>query len=144
MIVENQELLIAVTQALELAITRSEVSIVDGSADTQYSFGPFTLDPAARTLTRDGEAVPLGAKPFDLLVFLVQRRGQVISKEDLFRGVWPDCIVDAANLPQNIFFLRKILGEKAGDNRYISTLPGRGYSFVAALRQHRSCQVPNH
>ena len=74
--------------------------------------------------------VPIGAKTFDLLVFLLERRGQVLTKETLLRGVWPETIVEEANLAQHVSSLRKILGEKAGENRYITTLPGRGYSFV--------------
>ena len=135
---EDQELLMAVAHSIELAIERSHDPSIDPNVDNQYSFGPFTLDPAARLLRRNGEMITVGAKPFDLLVFLVERRGQVVSKEKLLRGVWPESVVEEANLAQNISFLRKVLGEKAGENRYISTIPGRGYSFVAVLHQHRA------
>jgi DNA-binding winged helix-turn-helix (wHTH) protein len=138
---EDLEMLRTVAHSLELAMARSRVSETEPSRDDQYSFAPFTLDPIARTLRRDGETVPIGAKTFDLLVFLVERRGQVLTKEALLRGVWPETIVEEANLAQHVSSLRKILGEKAGENRYISTLPGRGYSFVAIVKQHRVCTV---
>jgi DNA-binding winged helix-turn-helix (wHTH) protein len=138
---EDLELLIAVGHSLELAMAKSLTLISDTSRDKQYSFGPFMLDPAARMLRRNGEIVPVGAKPFDLLVFLVERRGQVLSKENLLRGVWPESLVEEANLAQNVSFLRRILGEKAGENRYISTLSGRGYSFVAIVQQFQDCNV---
>lgn len=136
---EDLEMLTTVAHSLELAMARSGVSEVAPSRDDQYSFAPFTLDPIARTLRRDGEMVPIGAKTFDLLVFLVARRGQVLTKDILLRGVWPETIVEEANLAQHVSSLRKVLGEKAGENRYISTVPGRGYSFVAIVQQHRAC-----
>lgn len=138
---EDLEMLRTVAHSLELAMARSRVSEIEPSREDQYSFAPFTLDPIARTLRRDGETVPIGAKTFDLLVYLVERRGQVLAKETLLRGVWPETIVEEANLAQHVSSLRKILGEKAGENRYISTLPGRGYSFVAIVKQHRVWSV---
>ncbi len=138
---EDLEMLRTVAHSLELAMTRLRVSEVESDRDDQYSFAPFTLNPIARTLRRAGEAIPIGAKTFDLLVFLVERRGLVLTKDALLRGVWPETIVEEANLAQHVSSLRKILGERAGENRYISTLPGRGYSFVATVQQHRVCNV---
>ena len=138
---EDLEMLRTLAHSLELAMARSRVSEIESSSDDRYSFAPFTLDPIARTLRRDGEMVPIGAKTFDLLVFLVERHGRVLTKDTLLRGVWPETFVEEANLAQHVSSLRKVLGEKAGENRYISTLPGRGYSFVAIVRQHRVCSV---
>jgi DNA-binding winged helix-turn-helix (wHTH) protein len=85
--------------------------------------------------------VTIGAKAFDLLVFMVERRGQVISKDELLGGVWPESVVEEANLAQHISLLRRTLGERPGENRFIATVPGRGYSFVAALQRDRCAAV---
>lgn len=94
-----------------------------------YEFGPFRLDPQKRTLLRDGADVPLTPKVFDTLLALVQNSGETISRDELMKAVWPDSFVEESNLTQNIFVLRKALGA----DRYIVTLPGRGYQFVARV-----------
>jgi DNA-binding winged helix-turn-helix (wHTH) protein/Tfp pilus assembly protein PilF len=99
------------------------------------SFSPYRLDFARRLLLRGGEPVPLHPKALDILIVLVQHRGEVVSKDDLMKAVWPDAFVEEANLSQNIFVLRKTLGERAQENRFIATIPGRGYSFVATLEE---------
>jgi DNA-binding winged helix-turn-helix (wHTH) protein len=86
-------------------------------------------------LWRDGEVVPLKSKDFDLLLALVSRGGQMLDKDDLIRQVWPDSIVEEGNLSVHIFALRRALGETPDDHRYIVTAPGRGYSFVASVRE---------
>lgn len=97
-----------------------------------YEFGDFRLDAAHRVLSRrDGAPVPLTPRVFDTLLFLVQHAQTVLDKERLMEAVWPDSIVEENNLSQNISTLRRVLGEKAGANRYIATVPGRGYRFVA-------------
>lgn len=98
-----------------------------------YQFGEFRADPVRRLLLRDGEPVAVTAKAFSLLMVLLERRGELIEKDDLLRRVWPDTYVTEANLTQNISSLRKALGERAGDRRYIVTVPGSGYSFVAEV-----------
>jgi DNA-binding winged helix-turn-helix (wHTH) protein len=100
-----------------------------------YEFGPFRLDAVKRLLRRDGEVVPLKSKDFDLLLALVSRSGQTLDKDDLIRQVWPDSIVEEGNLSVHIFALRRALGETPDDHRYIVTAPGRGYSFVASVRE---------
>jgi DNA-binding winged helix-turn-helix (wHTH) protein/Flp pilus assembly protein TadD len=99
------------------------------------AFGPYQLDSERRLLLRGGEPVPLHPKALDILIVLVQHRGEVVSKDDLMKAVWPDAFVEEANLSQNIFVLRKTLGERAQENRFIATIPGRGYSFVANLEE---------
>lgn len=99
-----------------------------------YEFGPFRLDPMKRRLQRHGEDVPLTPKAFDTLLALVERRGQVIEKEELMKVLWPDSFVEEANLAVNISTLRKILGEHPREHQYIVTVPGRGYLFVADVR----------
>src|SRR5215207_32952 len=100
-----------------------------------YEFGDFRLDAARRLLLRrdDGQAVKLTSKAFDTLLYMVRHAGTVLNKDELMRAVWPDTIVEENNLSQNVFALRRALGEKQGENRYIVTVPGRGFSFVAAV-----------
>ncbi len=98
------------------------------------AFGEFRLEPTRRLLLHRDERVPLTAKAFDTLIELVRRRGEVVSKDDLMRAVWPDTIVEENNLNQHIGALRRVLHDRYGENRYIATVPGRGYSFVADIR----------
>jgi DNA-binding winged helix-turn-helix (wHTH) protein/TolB-like protein/Flp pilus assembly protein TadD len=96
-----------------------------------YEFGRFRLKVAERVLLREGELVPLTPKVFDILVTLVEHGGQVVSKEDLMKRVWPNTFVEEGNLTQNISLLRKALGETPGGVQFIETVPRRGYRFVA-------------
>jgi DNA-binding winged helix-turn-helix (wHTH) protein/TolB-like protein len=96
-------------------------------------FGPFELDPVRRTLRREGRPVALSGKPMDLLVTLIEHRDRVLSRGELLATVWPDVIVEEANLTQNVSVLRKTLAEGPGDNTYILTVTGRGYRFVAPV-----------
>jgi DNA-binding winged helix-turn-helix (wHTH) protein/TolB-like protein/Tfp pilus assembly protein PilF len=99
-----------------------------------YAFGPFLLDTRERRLLRDGEAVPLTLKAFDLLQVLVENQGHLMHKEELLRRVWPDAAVEENNLTVTISTLRKALDEGPADRQYIETVPRRGYRFVADLR----------
>src|SRR5262249_39095644 len=101
---------------------------------TIYSFDVFTVDTVRRVLLRDSELVPLTSKAFDLLLALVQSEGRELSKEELMQRVWANQIVEDANLTVTMANLRKALGEKAGDHRFIVTIPGRGYRFVGQLQ----------
>ena len=105
------------------------------SANLLYEFGPFRLDPAERLLLRDGRAVPLTPKVFDILVLLVENGGRLLEKDELMRRVWPDSFVEEGNLTFNISVLRKALGEGHGHHPYIETVPRRGYRFVADVRE---------
>jgi serine/threonine-protein kinase len=100
-----------------------------------YKFGDFRLDVARRLLLRrdNGQAVKLTSKAFDTLLYMVRHAGTILTKDELMRAVWPDTIVEENNLSQNVSSLRRVLGEKQGENRYIATVPGRGFSFVAAV-----------
>jgi TolB-like protein/DNA-binding winged helix-turn-helix (wHTH) protein/Tfp pilus assembly protein PilF len=99
-----------------------------------YEFGPFRVDPDQRLLLRDNQPVPLQPKAFDTLLVLVENSQKVVLKEDLMKTVWPDTFVEESNLTQNIFVLRKILGETPKEPRFIVTLPGRGYRFAGEVR----------
>ena len=100
-----------------------------------YLFDSFRLDPLKRLLLRDGEAVAIPSKIFNTLLTLIESQGQVVHKDDLMTRIWPDTIVEEANLTVYISTLRKILGESKNEHRYIVTVPGQGYQFVGAVRQ---------
>lgn len=99
-----------------------------------YEFGDFRVDTAKRLLLkRDGEPVALTAKAFDALLYLLEHRAVELKKEELMKAIWPGRVVEENNLNQIISTLRRVLGEAKGENRYIVTVPGRGYRFVAEL-----------
>ncbi len=105
------------------------------STNQGYSFGPFRLDPIKRCLYREGELVALTPKAFEILLVLVENHGQIVEREELMKRVWPDSLVEESNLSVNIFALRKALGDSLREHQYIVTVPGRGYSFVAGVRE---------
>src|SRR5690242_18712787 len=84
-------------------------------------------------MLREGEPVPLTPKVFDILITLVENRGQIVEKDDLMKRVWPTTFVEEGNLTQNVSLLRKALGENAGGGQFIETVPRRGYRFVATV-----------
>lgn len=99
-----------------------------------FEFGGFTLDARKRLLCdASGSKIALMPKVFDTLVFLVENAGKVVSKDELLATIWADTIVEENNLTQNISSLRRVLGERPGEHRFISTIPGRGYKFVAEV-----------
>ncbi|HEV8137839.1 MAG TPA: winged helix-turn-helix domain-containing protein [Pyrinomonadaceae bacterium] len=100
-----------------------------------YSFDSFVVDAGKSVLLREGQFVPLTPKAFEILLVLVRNPGRVLKKEELIEEVWPDAFVDENNLPRNISSLRKALGEGPAEHKYIVTLPGQGYRFVAEVRQ---------
>ena len=99
-----------------------------------YEFGPFRMDPDKQVLLREGQPVAVTPKAFETLLVLVRRSREVVTKEELLSAVWPDSFVEEANLSQNIFMLRKALGDTMEERHYIVTLPGRGYRFAAEVR----------
>ncbi len=99
-----------------------------------YEFGPFRLDSERGLLFRNNQPVPLTQKSFEILLALIENREDTVSKDALLKRVWPDTFVDEANLTQHISVLRKAFGETPQDRRFIVTVPGRGYRFVAAVR----------
>jgi len=100
-----------------------------------YEFGLFRLDPAEGLLQRQGQPIPLPPKVFETLCVLVENAGHLVEKDELMRRIWPDTFVEEANLSQNVFSLRKVLGEREGAQDYIETVPKRGYRFVAAVQR---------
>ena len=105
------------------------------SNTTRYVFGEFWIDLSSRRLQRrDGTLVPLTPRVFDTLLLLVEHAGEVLSKDAMMAGVWPNRIVEENNLSQNISTLRRVLGANAGDHRFILTEPGQGYRFIEPVR----------
>ena len=100
-----------------------------------FSFGPFRLSPYARLLERNGSAMPLSSRAFDLLCLLVSRPGEVVSKGELIAKTWPDVTVEESCLRFHITQLRRALGDSQGNERYVINVPGRGYCFVAWVRR---------
>ena len=100
-----------------------------------YEFGPYRVDTALCRLLRANTPVSLAPKAFDLLLLFVSNPGRVLSKTELIETLWPDTFVDEANLSQHVFTLRKALGTQRDGAAYIETVPRRGYSFAAAVRE---------
>jgi adenylate cyclase len=96
-----------------------------------YSFGRFKLDPATRQLVSDGQPVAMGARAFDVLIALIERRERLVTKDELLDLVWPGLVVEENNLQVQVSTLRKLLGADS-----ISTIPGRGYQFVLPLEEN--------
>jgi len=108
---------------------------MEAFTESVYEFGPFRVDTDSRQLLKDGQAVALAPKAFDLLCCLLVHPHRLMSKEELLKSVWPRGFVEEGNLSHNIFLLRRALGESPEQHRTIVTVPGRGYKFVGQLRQ---------
>src|SRR6266581_1155970 len=100
-----------------------------------YEFDDFQLEPDERKLLRRGEVIPLHGKAFELLLALIRNRGKLLTKDALFELVWPDQIVEESNLTVNMSAIRRALGERASNPRYITTISGRGYRFTGDVHQ---------
>ena len=98
-----------------------------------YRFAGFSVDTVRRRLMRDGVPVQLTSKAFDTLLFLIKQHGSTVTKVELMNAVWENTAVEENNLTQQISALRRALGERPNDHRFIVTVPGRGYCFVAEL-----------
>src|SRR6266853_1573134 len=99
-----------------------------------YEFGQFTLVRTEKRLLCDGKAIPLAPKVFDTLVLLVENPGRLIQKDELLEALWPDTVVEEVALAHNVSQLRKALGDRAEEPRFIETVPKRGYRFIAPVR----------
>jgi Tol biopolymer transport system component/DNA-binding winged helix-turn-helix (wHTH) protein len=105
-----------------------------------YAFDRFRVDIVKRLLLRDGAPVPLTPKAFDILVLLLQRRDGVVEKDEILRDIWHGTVVEENNLARNISTLRKVLDDTPGQNRFIVTIPGRGYQFVGDVEESEAPQ----
>jgi DNA-binding winged helix-turn-helix (wHTH) protein len=102
-------------------------------AGMSFVFGQFRLFPTQRLLTEADKPVRLGSRAFDILVALLERPGELVTKEELMARVWPNTFVAPANLAVHISALRRALGDRREGNRYVLNIPGRGYRFVAPV-----------
>lgn len=112
------------------------------SSPVSYEFGEFRVDTLKRQLRGCDQLLPLTSKAFDTLNVLIQNRGETLSKHDLMDAVWGDTAVEENNLTQQISALRKTLGERPDEHKYIVTVPGRGYSFVAPVVEVNMIERP--
>jgi len=99
-----------------------------------YEFGAFRLDAQERVLLRQGEIVPLTPKAFEMLLALVENSGRLLGKQELMKRLWPDSFVEEGSLAQNVSLLRRVLGENVEGERFIETVPRRGYRFIGSVR----------
>jgi DNA-binding winged helix-turn-helix (wHTH) protein/TolB-like protein len=109
-----------------------------------YEFGPFRLEPEERLLLADNQSVPIAPKYFELLVFLVQNQGRLVTKDRIMEAIWSNSFVEEANLTVAISAIRKALGEKESSVQYIETVPKKGYRFAAPVRELEVEEAPAH
>ncbi len=112
----------------------SDKKVMETISEKTFSFAEFELDTAKRLLLKAGQPLALNPKAFDLLTVLVNNHGQILSKDELLDRVWEGSFVEENNLTVHISALRKIFGEKKGEHQFIATIPGKGYKFVAEIR----------
>jgi predicted ATPase/DNA-binding winged helix-turn-helix (wHTH) protein len=105
----------------------------DAAAYAKLKFGPFELSIGERLLRREGVVLPLGSRALDILIYLAERPGEVIAKQELIDHVWPDVTVEEGSLRVHVAAIRKALGDGQFGNRYIANIKGRGYSFVGTV-----------
>jgi TolB-like protein/Tfp pilus assembly protein PilF len=121
--------------ALAQSLSKVLKVLMEDKNPTTYEFGLFRLLTTERLLLRAGRPVPLAPKVFETLLAFVQNRGRLLTKDELMNLIWGDTVVEEGNLTQNIFVLRKVLGETPADHRYVVTIPLQGYRFVAPVRE---------
>ena len=98
-----------------------------------FSFGPFHLIPVQRLLLEGEKPLRLGSRALEILIALVERHNELVTKEELMARVWPNVFVESSNLTVHIAALRRVLGDGLNGNRYLVNIPGRGYRFVAPV-----------
>ena len=100
---------------------------------TRLVFDNYKIDPANRTVSRDGRELAVTGKDFDLLVFFARNPGRLLEKGELMTAVWPDSFVEEGNLAKHVSILRKLLDDTAKEHKYIATVQGKGYRFLAVV-----------
>jgi predicted ATPase/DNA-binding winged helix-turn-helix (wHTH) protein len=129
-------------KSLPIAVKRIGMAYSADASTRILAFGPFRLHPARRVLLEGDAPVRLGSRALDILITLVERPGEIVSKDELIARVWPNTVVEEANLRVHIGALRKVLGDGQSGARYVTSVPGRGYSFTPPVAQidgqHRS------
>jgi DNA-binding winged helix-turn-helix (wHTH) protein len=104
-----------------------------GAAPAKVSFGPFCLLPTQFLLREGDKPVSLGSRALEILIALLERRGELVSKQELMARVWPNVFVEPANLTVHMSALRRALRDGRDGHRFIVNIPGRGYRFVASV-----------
>ena len=110
-----------------------EAHRIKGASAWSIFFGPFCLLPAQQLLLHEDEPVPLGSRAMDILIALVERAGELVSKEELMARVWPNTFVAPANLTVQLCAVRRALGDGRNGSRFVINISGRGYRFVAPV-----------
>ena len=118
-----------------------EADPIDVSAQGAITFGPFRLFPTQRLLLEGEKTVHLGSRAFNILISLVERPGELVTKDELMARVWPGTFVEQGNLAVQVAALRRALGEGEMGNRYLANIPGRGYRFVAPVSVSQRSQT---
>ena len=113
-----------------------------GNAEVQFMFGDYVLDPDRRELTRGSEAIAVGPQVFDLLVYLVQNREHVVSKDGLLHAVWGGRIVSESTMTSHINAVRKAIGDSGVEQRLIRTVARKGFRFVGNVTEAQSSDRP--
>src|ERR1700688_595209 len=108
-------------------------AMADDDVHRNLQFGPFELSSSERVLRRDGVMLPLGGRALDILIYLADRPGEVIAKQELIDNVWSDVTVEEGSLRVHVAAIRKALGDGQFGNRYIANINGKGYSFVGTV-----------
>ena len=115
-------------------VTREKRANPAGQALNEIAFGPFRLLPTQFLLLEGDKRVPLGSRALEILVALLERPGELVTKQELMDRVWPNVFVEPANLTVHISALRRALRDGRDGNRFIINIPGRGYRFVASIQ----------
>jgi DNA-binding winged helix-turn-helix (wHTH) protein/tetratricopeptide (TPR) repeat protein len=114
---------------------RRSASDLTAQEPPTYRFGSHTLDGRERRLLGDGVAIPLKPRAFDTLLYLVERAGHLVPKEELLKELWPDSVVEESTLAKNVWLVRRALSEGEGEDRFIETVPRIGYRFIAPVER---------
>lgn len=107
-----------------------------GRSSRSFIFGPFVLQPECQRLLKNDAPVRLGGRALEILTALVERPGEIVSKQQLLARVWPNTFVEQDNLKTNVAQLRRALGERHAQPCFIATVVGRGYRFVSPVRTY--------
>src|ERR1700751_768188 len=107
------------------------VQQIDSPTAMRLRFGPFELNVAERCLRKADQVIPLGGRSYDILVALLERAGEVVTKAELIARAWPDVTVEEGSLRVHLSAVRKALGDGQFGNKYITNAQGQGYSFIA-------------
>jgi predicted ATPase/DNA-binding winged helix-turn-helix (wHTH) protein len=109
------------------------VQQIGSPGEIRFRFGSFELNVAQRSLKKANQVIPLGGRAYDILIFLLENAGEVVAKAELIAKAWPDVTVEEGSLRVHLSALRKALGDGQFGNKYIASIPGQGYSFIAPV-----------